>query len=115
VDEAASRFENTKAQTLMASQKLLFAFSQQARDAYVAGGPVKIGVLNKGRWILARGRDYAALSDAKASYYATYGKLVPAGVTPEQLISGKYDDPFANISYAILNANTTATKINPLS
>ncbi len=29
VDEAASRFESTKAQTLMASHKLLFAFSHR--------------------------------------------------------------------------------------
>lgn len=112
IDEAASRFQNTNAQILMASHKLLFAFSQQARTSYVAGGPVKIGVLNPGRWILVRGRDFEALKDAKAWFFPTYGILVPSGVSGDQVVAGKYADPFANITYAILNSKATPTKIN---
>jgi hypothetical protein len=101
VDEATSRLDDTKPEVLFRSCPLTFAFSKQAKSDFIGNGPIRIGCLNQGTWIFARGRDFRALANAKAYFYATYGKLVPSSVSPADLVTGSYDDPFKNVTYAI--------------
>lgn len=112
VDEVTSRFDDRNAELLFASQPLKFAFSKQARANYVGSSPIKIGSLNQGLWVLARGRDLATLADAKAYFYPTYGRLIPANKTPQDFLSPSYVDPFREVTYAVFRVQMQATKLN---
>jgi hypothetical protein len=70
------------------------ALSKQARTAFTGGNPrIKMGCLTSGFCILARGGDFQTIASGNAYYYPAYGKLVPDGVSDEQLLAGRYDDP----------------------
>lgn len=112
VDEAANRLENTNPEVLFASRPLKFAFSKQARKSYVGSGPVNIGALNPGRWVLARGRDFKTLANAQAWFWGTYGRLVPGSVTGPDVVGGSYPDPFKNITYAVVTVQAKAHKLD---
>jgi hypothetical protein len=101
VDEAASRFEKTNPEVIFASRPLKFAFSKQARDGFYSSGAARIGALNPGLWLMARGRDFKSLENIPAYYYGTLGMIVPASVSIADMISEKYEDPFKNITYAV--------------
>lgn len=98
-------------QILFKSRSLKFAFSKQARDALTEDGLVKVGVLNPGIWLLARGRDFDTLRNAKAYYFQTYGLLVPAAVTEKEVVNGEYEDLFKDVTYAVLKAKIRPYKI----
>ena len=113
VDKVANSFERTDSEVLFTSRPLKFAFSKQARDVLTANGtlPVKAGVLNPGIWLLARGRDLDTLTNAKASYFETHGLLVPSGVSENDLVHNRYEDPFKDVTYAVLKATIRPHKI----
>jgi len=112
VDEAASRLEGTNPEVLFASRSMKLAFSKEARASYVGNGPIKIGCLNPGTWVLARGRDFQTLANAQALFYATYGKLVPAKVPITDTLVPGYVDPFNDVTYAVLRVQMKPQKLN---
>lgn len=114
VDELLNRLVDNEPEMLFKSEPLRLALSKQARSDLTAGNPrIKVGCLTPGFCILARARDYSTIADAQACYYAEYGKLVPAGVSDAQLLSGSYDDPFAALSYAVFRMGMKKTKLDP--
>jgi hypothetical protein len=63
--------------------------------------------------VLARGRDYETIAKTNATYYSQYGKLVPMGVSDANLVAGKYDDPFKEITYVVFRVGMSGTKLDP--
>jgi hypothetical protein len=110
IDDAASRFEDNNPAVLFASRPLQFAFSKEAKTAS-SGVVEKIGALNPGLWIMARGRDFAMLKGQHATYYHTYGMLVPSATPIEDVLAGKANDPLKNVTYAVFKSKIEATKI----
>jgi len=107
VDELLNALEESRPQPLFRSQPLRLALSRHARDGFAPGGRVRLGCLNPGFAILARGRDYATLVGADAAFDATLGRLVPAG-------DDRRDDPFAAMTYAVLRVGMRPTRLDPM-
>jgi hypothetical protein len=90
------------------------AFSGYARDAFTGGSArVKVGCLNRGFAVFARGRDFDKVARSNAVYLPAYDRLAPADVKPAQLVSGSYEDPLKDITYAVFRLGTKKTKLDP--
>ncbi len=114
IDELLERLSDSKSEVLFRSVPMRLALSGWARDQFTGGNPrIRMGVLNPGFCVLARGRDYGAIANADALYYPQFAKLAPANVAADDLLAGRYDDPFRDITYAIFRVGMRATKIDP--
>lgn len=114
IDELFERLSDSKPKVLFRSMPMRLALSKWARDQFTGGNQrIRMGVLNPGFCVLARGRDYSAIANKNAIYYPQYTKLAPGDVDPADVPSGRYDDPFQHITYAIFRFGMRATKIDP--
>ena len=114
LDELLNRLDKSEPEILFKSLPLRLALSQQAKDDFTAGNPrIKMGSLNPGFTVLARGKDFETIVDSDAIFYPSYGKLVPSTVTEAQLLSGRYDDPFKNVTYSVFRVGMKETKLDP--
>jgi hypothetical protein len=114
LDEALDKLDGSKPKVLFKGGRMQLALTHQAREDFTSGNPrVKIGVLNPGISVLARGRDFQTVANAKASYWATYGKLVPDSVKPEDVPGNRYDDPFEDVTYAVIRVGMQSRKLDP--
>jgi hypothetical protein len=114
IDELLERLSDSQPTVLFRSLPMRLALSRWARDQFTGGNTkIRMGAMNPGLCVLARGRDYKSIADTDASYYPHYGKLVPAGVSDSALLSGQYHDPFRNMTYAIFRLGLKATTIDP--
>ncbi|QLE01748.1 hypothetical protein HX109_09325 [Galbibacter sp. BG1] len=114
VDELLNKLDKSDPEILFKSRPLRLALSQKAKNDYTSGNErVKIGALSPGFCVLARGKDFLKLINADAYYYPTYGKLVPEKVNNADLVSGNYNDPFKNVTYAIFRIGMKTTKLDP--
>jgi hypothetical protein len=106
--------EDEEPEPLFKSIPMRLALSKYARDAFTGSNPrVKMGSLRQGFCIMARGRDFDRLNDADVVYYPTFGKLIPQKVTPEQLMTGDYDDPLNDVTYAVFRLGMKRAKLDP--
>lgn len=114
LDELLNRLTDSEPEVLFKSLPMRLALSQYARESFTGGNPrVKIGALNQGFCIMTRGRDFEAMSKANALYYPSYGKLVPQTVSDSALMSGNYDDPLKDVTYAVFKVNMRSTTLVP--
>lgn len=114
VDELLNKLSEDVTGVLFKSRPLTLALNQMAKDDFSGGNPrVKVGCLSPGFCIIARGRDYALLNNADAVFYTAYGKLVPSSVSTENLVSGQYDDPFKDCTYAVFKIGMRGARLNP--
>jgi hypothetical protein len=114
LDELLNKLTDSKPEMLFKSRPLRLALTHQAKTDFTQGMPrIKIGCLNPGFCVLARGRDFETIVNSDSIYYPTYGKLIPAKVNQAQLMSGKYDDPLQNVTYAIFKVGMKKTKLDP--
>lgn len=114
LDELLNRLDKSDPEVLFKSLPLRLALSQQAKNDFTAGNPrIKMGSLNPGFCVLARGKDFDAFVNSDAIFYPAYGKLVPSKVTEAQLLSGKYDDPFRDVTYSIFRVGMKEAKLDP--
>jgi hypothetical protein len=114
LDELLNKVAGNETQPLFKSLPMRLALSKYAREAFVGGSPrVRIGALTQGFCVLARGQDFNALNEANVLYYPTYGRLVPAGVNESDLMTGNYDDPLQDVTYAVFRVGTRGTKLDP--
>jgi hypothetical protein len=113
VDQLLEKLEGPP-QILFKGFPMRLAFSGYARDAYTGGSQrVRVGSLNRGFAIFARGRDFETVAKSNAIYLPAYDRLAPADVKPGDLVSGKYDDPLENVTYAVFRLGTKRTKLDP--
>lgn len=114
VDELLNKLSEDVTGVLFKSRPLTLALNKMAKDDFSGGNPrIKVGCLNPGFCIIARGRDYSLLHNADAYFYSAYGKLVPSSVSTENLVTGNYDDPFENCTYAVFKIGMRGAKLNP--
>ena len=114
IDELLERLSDSKSEVLFRSVPMRLALSGWARDQFTGGNPrIRMGVLNPGFCVLARGRDYGTIAGADALYYPQFDKLAPADVDANALLAGRYEDPFRDITYAVFRVGMRATKIDP--
>lgn len=114
LDELLNKLDKSEPEILFKSLPLRLALSQQAKDDFTAGNPrIKMGSLNPGFTVLARGKDFETIVNSDAYFYPSYGKLVPSNVSEAQLLSGRYDDPFKDVTYSIFRVGMKETKLDP--
>lgn len=114
LDELLNRLIDTKPQVLFGSRPLRLALTKFARDEFTAGNPrVRAGCMNRGWSVLARGEHYGTLVKQGAVYYPHLDRLVPGDVSEAEVISGSYEDPFTDITYAVFRIGMSATKLDP--
>jgi len=114
LDELLNRLSDSEPEPLFKSLPMRLALSKYARDSFTGGSSrVKIGVLRQGFCVMARGGDFETLSNADVVYYPTYGKLVPQEVSDAGLITGKYNDPLQDVTYAVFRVGMKHTKLDP--
>jgi hypothetical protein len=114
LDELLNRLTDSEPEVLFKSLPMRLALSKYARDEFTGGNPrVKIGTLNQGFCVMARGRDFETVSSANAIYYPTYGKLVPQNVSDADLLAGNYDDPLRDVTYAVFRVGMKSAKLDP--
>lgn len=113
LDELFNRFDKDGARPLFKSRSMVLALSKQAKMDYTAGNPrIRMGSLNPGFCIMARGKDYKTISSSDAYYYPHYGLLVPANVPPAKIVTQDYEDPFQDITYAVFKVGMSPLKLN---
>lgn len=114
VDELLNKLSEDVTGVLFKSRPLTLALNKMAKDDFSGGNPrVKVGCLNPGFCIIARGRDYGLLLNADANFYTAYGKLVPTSVSEADLLADNYVDPFENCTYGVFKIGMRGTKLNP--
>jgi hypothetical protein len=114
IDELLNRLDKSEPEVLFKSLPLRLALTKQAKNDFTGTNPrIRMGSLNPGICILARGKDFDAFVKSDTIYYPTFGKLVPSKVTESQLLSGKYDDPFMDVTYSIFRIGMKETKLDP--
>ena len=111
VDEAANRFVGENAKVLFSSRGLPIAFTKQASNEITQTG-TRIGGLNAGIWVFARGRDLPLLASKEMTYDATLRRLFPRESNVADIVSGKTLDPLRGVTYAVMSARMKARKIN---
>ncbi|MEJ2717438.1 MAG: hypothetical protein P8182_09915 [Deltaproteobacteria bacterium] len=93
---------------------MTLALTQHARDSFTGGVPsVTVGVLNPGFCLLARGRDYSSLIDNEPVYMGAYGLLKPQDMALKDFLQSPDDNPFREMTYAVLKVGTAETRLNP--
>ena len=114
VDELLNKITDEVTGVLFKSRPLTLALSKMAKEDFSGGNPrVRVGCLNPGFCIIARGRDFGLLSNVDAYFYPAYGKLVPSSVSEVDLLADNYDDPFKNCTYGVFKIGMRSAKLNP--
>lgn len=114
LDELLNKLDRNDPEILFKSRPLRLALSEQAKQDYTGGNErIKMGSLSPGFCVLARGRDFNTFVNSDAYYYPAYGKLVPSNVSNADLVTGNYDDPFTNVTYAIFRIGMKSHKLDP--
>lgn len=114
LDELLNKMLDTDDEVLFKSRPMRLALTQQAKQDFTQGIPrIKIGCLNPGFCVLARGRDFKTIAESDSIYYPTYGKLIPAKATQSEFLSGNYEDPLKDVTYAIFKVGMKKTKLDP--
>jgi hypothetical protein len=114
LDELLNRLVDSDPVPLFKSVPMRLALSKYARDEFTGGSArVSIGALSRGFCVMARGQDFPRISQANVTYMSTFGKLVPRDVSEADLLSGKYDDTLAPVTYAVFRVGTKSTKLDP--
>ncbi|MCP4003746.1 MAG: hypothetical protein GY725_06075 [bacterium] len=115
VDELLGRLHKSEPEVLFKSHPMTLALSKRAKSDYTGGlSSVRLGSLRQGFCLIARGRDFKTVHEYDPIYYPSYGKLVPKDVTPQDLVAGNYEDPFGEMTYAVLRLVLRETKFEML-
>ena len=111
VNEAFDKFDkNTK--PLFKSAKMTFALSERAKESYTLGMPgIRAGVLPQGFTLMVPQRHYDQIRTTKPYFLGAYGKLVPESVSIDDFNAPGYQDPYADIPYALLKVQTKAAAL----
>lgn len=114
LNDFLNNLDKSEPEILFKSSFLRLALTKQARQDFNIGSELmNMGCLNPGFCVLARGKDFDDIANSNATYYPTYGKLVPMNVSAADLLKNNYDDPFKDITYSVFRVGMKATKLDP--
>lgn len=112
IDSVFDKIDQVSNKPLFVSRPLVVALTGAARDDFTGGLPaVSLGVLNPGFYLLARQRDLEVFRSTPPQYHASYRILAPAAVSVADLNAGRYDDPYAGLTYAVIRVRTEAVNL----
>lgn len=115
INEMVNELIGDDSETLFESRAHTLALTKKAQSDYTGGFPgASVAVLNPGWFLLARGRDYETLSDNDPKFDGTYGLLRPGAVSEEDFISGRFDDPFKDLTYGVIRVRTKPATLDPV-
>lgn len=113
IDELVNRLDKDDPVPLFQSRPMTLALSERARASYTGGIPgIEIGSLSPGFCLLARGRDFDTVIEHDPLFLASYGLLVPKGVSRSDFLANAYDDPFTDVTYAVLRVAMDTSKLD---
>jgi hypothetical protein len=114
VDELLGRLDEEKHEVLFQSAPMRLALTQRAHEEFTGGNPrVKLGCLDQGHCVLARGRDRNALVAADPVFLPTHGILVPATADPGDTAALTTKNPLHELTYAVFRVQTKSTLLDP--
>lgn len=100
-----------KTKPLLSGPPIRAALSAYARDNFTGGSDaVKMGVLNPGFYVIMPARDIDLVNDAKPYFFGDYGVLLPHDLPPEKFTSSG-EDPFEQVTYAVIKLKSLPAKI----
>jgi hypothetical protein len=112
VDELLNRLDRSEPHVLFKSRPLRLAFSEYAKQQFGGGATTRVGSMTPGRWLLARGRDYATMLREKPVFWPAYGRLFPAEAELTDVVNGN-DGGLGNLTYGVLRVGIRAAKLDP--
>ena len=94
VDELLGRLADDPHEVLFKSAPMRLALSRRAHDNFTGGNArIKLGALDDGYCVLARGRDHDTLVAADPVFHPTHGILAPASANPARIEELTTDNP----------------------
>lgn len=112
VDELLNRLNDDRPEVLFRSRPMTLALTTRARDELTGGLPgIRPGVLNPGYCLMARGRDFSRIVGLNPRFLIAYGKLVPGDLNPEEFLSGNFENPFDEMTYAVFRVGLAETRL----
>ena len=113
-NQLVERLDPMDEEVLFESGAMRLAMSQWARDRFAGrNARVRTSCLPSGFCVLARGRDNQTIANSDAVYYSQYNRLAPKDVPISAVASGEYEDPFANVTYALFRVGIESTRLDP--
>jgi hypothetical protein len=107
LDTMLAKVSEAKAKPIFQSRPLVVALSERAATDYTAGlSSVSAAVLNNGVFLLLRHKDAPILAAEPPLYLAGYGRLVPKKGWNSAAPTLPQQDPYDNLSYAVLRVRT---------
>lgn len=115
IDELLGRLADDDHEVLFRSAPMRLALTQRAHGEFTGGNPrIRLGALNPGYCILARGRDHAALAAADAVFYPTFGLLAPAKLDVRDVANLGRDNPLNALTYAVFRVQMKSVQLDPM-
>lgn len=112
LDAALGRFEEARAKPIFQSRPMTVALSERAASEFTGGlDTVKAAVMNDGVFVMLRHADAEIVRQSKPIYLGGYGRLVPGDTWDGETVVLPQDDPYAQLSYAILKVKTREAAI----
>ena len=116
IDEVIGRFSDATARPIMRSRPLTIAFSNAAKDDYIAGSDAaRVGCIAPGFYALMRYADTQMFRKTPPVFLGHTGHLVPrtdwekdpAGIDPQ-------NTPYSEMTYAVLRFRVSGTRLGML-
>ena len=114
VDELLGRLADDPHEVLFKSAPMRLALSRRAHDDFTGGNArIKLGALDDGYCVLARGRDHDTLVAADPVFHPTHGILAPASANPARIEELTTDNPLHGLTYAVFRVRMKETALDP--
>ena len=62
---------------------------------------------------MAKGKDFETLVKSDVFYFPSFGKLVLEGINEAQNLSGWFDAPLQDVTYAVFRVSMKEAKLDP--
>lgn len=112
VDELLNRLNDDQPEVLFRSRPMTLALTTRARKELTGGLPgIRPGVLNPGYCLMARGRDFSRIISLNPRFLIAYGKLVPGDLKPEEFLSGNFENPLDEMTYAVFRVGLAEARL----
>ncbi|ANM30179.1 hypothetical protein ABI59_12245 [Acidobacteria bacterium Mor1] len=113
IDELVGRLHDDSPDYLFKSRPMTLALTEKAKTDFTGGmASIELGSMDKGFCLLARGRDYGSLIENDPIFFPHFKKLVPSGVSRQDMLAGNYHDPFQHMTYAVIRVGLNETKLS---
>jgi hypothetical protein len=111
IDELTNRIKAARQKPIFSAGYAAVVFSKQGLTTYAQRNPAR---LSTGLWLVVNPTDKSLLEQHGAYYFGGYARMVPGSYGDPtaylDVIAQGNEDPFRNITYAVLDADMVETK-----